>query len=354
MAGCGLYMIEPLDTDDVDVIEPDISTLSREELEAEVRRLRGTAGDAPTAHASDKPRIRAIFDSITDFAIVVTDRAGRVTEWNSGAEHVLGWSAAEMLGEPAARFFTPQDRAAAIVEAEMRHALRDGRASDERWHLKNDGITVLGVGRDDAAAGSGAGEHLRLRQGPTRSHGRCTSGHAAHWNRPSRRGCVRRRKRAASGCSPSTSPDDVLMPTPEFCRLFVRFTDPVAIILPATFQDADCRRRSAISSRPQASPQPAARRLREIEYRIRLRPIPASCAGSRARGRSNWTPSGRPIRFVGVARNVTAQRLGRRRARPQRGTLSRAVRSDRRRLLHYRVLRRTARAAQRLCPCRGQ
>jgi PAS domain S-box-containing protein len=84
-------------------------------------------------------RQRAIFESSIDFAMVVTDPAGTITDWNPGAEHVMGWTADEMRGQDASRFFTPDDRADGRVAHEMERALQEGRATDERWHLKKDG-----------------------------------------------------------------------------------------------------------------------------------------------------------------------------------------------------------------------
>ena len=110
----------------------DLSQLSREELEADNRRLRARL----QATDIDKARRNAVFDSALDFAIVVTDRRGTVTNWNTGAEHVMGWTAEEMEGQQAERFFTPEDRAGGRVAYEMETALLNGRAQDERWHLK--------------------------------------------------------------------------------------------------------------------------------------------------------------------------------------------------------------------------
>ncbi|MDP9096214.1 MAG: PAS domain S-box protein, partial [Pseudomonadota bacterium] len=116
---------------------PEIERLRRREaeLEAEIARLRadvGTAGDA-------RYQYRAIFESAVDFAIIATDQDGRVVEWNTGAERILGWSAPEMRGEPIERIFTPEDRAGGRSGLEMRCAVADGRANDERWHLRKDG-----------------------------------------------------------------------------------------------------------------------------------------------------------------------------------------------------------------------
>nr|WP_276589303.1 PAS domain S-box protein [Sphingomonas sp. GM_Shp_2] len=83
--------------------------------------------------------MRALFNSAIDFAMVVTDPDGIIVDWNPGAEHVMGWSAQDMCGSDAARFFTPEDRADGRLEHEMQQALRHGRATDERWHLRRNG-----------------------------------------------------------------------------------------------------------------------------------------------------------------------------------------------------------------------
>ena len=42
--------------------------------------------------------------------------------------------------------YTPEDRAAGAPEAEARTALREGRSSDERVHLRKDGSRFPGTG----------------------------------------------------------------------------------------------------------------------------------------------------------------------------------------------------------------
>ncbi|MFC3694680.1 PAS domain-containing hybrid sensor histidine kinase/response regulator [Chenggangzhangella methanolivorans] len=82
---------------------------------------------------------RLILQSATDFAIIATDLDERVTTWNAGAQKIFGWSEHEILGAPAPLIWTPEDRAAGVPELEMSKAARDGRAEDERWHLRRDG-----------------------------------------------------------------------------------------------------------------------------------------------------------------------------------------------------------------------
>lgn len=133
--------------------------LTREALESEVMRLRqaletsagqtlvnGAQHDiaaqlaaSRAALAASEARQRAIFECAIDFAMVATDPRGNITEWNAGAVNVMGWTAEEILGQSAAIFFTPTDRASGRVEMEMQRALLEGRASDERWHLRKDG-----------------------------------------------------------------------------------------------------------------------------------------------------------------------------------------------------------------------
>ena len=94
----------------------------------ELSRLRG-----------EQERSRQIIDSAQDYAILATDLQGRITSWNSGAQRLLGWSSEEAIGRDVACIFSEADRTAQVPQAEMRTALEQGRAGDERWHLRKDG-----------------------------------------------------------------------------------------------------------------------------------------------------------------------------------------------------------------------
>jgi PAS domain S-box-containing protein len=87
-----------------------------------------------------------ILESATDYAIIAMDRSGRVTRWNTGAEQILGWREAEMLGELTHRFFTPEDLAIHQPEVEMGTALERGSAPDERWHVRKSGTRFWASG----------------------------------------------------------------------------------------------------------------------------------------------------------------------------------------------------------------
>lgn len=88
---------------------------------------------------SGEARYRAVFESAVDYAIVVLDLGGLVTDWNEGANRILGWSREEAFGQHVSLFFTPEDRAEHVADVEMSNALARGRGADERWYLRKGG-----------------------------------------------------------------------------------------------------------------------------------------------------------------------------------------------------------------------
>ena len=87
-----------------------------------------------------------ILRSVVDHAIVTLDADGAVTSWSEGAERILGWREADILGRSADVFFTTEDCADRRPEEEMRTALAEGRAEDERWHVRKGGERFWGSG----------------------------------------------------------------------------------------------------------------------------------------------------------------------------------------------------------------
>ncbi|GJD96825.1 PAS domain S-box protein [Methylobacterium iners] len=92
-----------------------------------------------TLLAANEARYRLAVESARDYAIFTIDLAGRITGWNTGAENLLGWSEEEAIGRPVNVIFTADDNREAMAEAEMRLAVIEGRADDNRWHLRKDG-----------------------------------------------------------------------------------------------------------------------------------------------------------------------------------------------------------------------
>ncbi|HEY0511037.1 MAG TPA: ATP-binding protein [Thermoanaerobaculia bacterium] len=89
---------------------------------------------------------RLAVESVQDYAIFMMDPEGRVMSWNPGAEHLLGYASGEIVGREMARFFTPDERAQGVPQAELRQAAETGRAGDDRWHVRKDGTYFFANG----------------------------------------------------------------------------------------------------------------------------------------------------------------------------------------------------------------
>jgi PAS domain S-box-containing protein len=85
---------------------------------------------------------------------------GKVMSWNDGARLIMGYTRDEIVGQPCARFYTPEDVERGRSEELLREAAANGRVEDEAWRVRKDGsrfwadviITAL---RDSAGELSG-------------------------------------------------------------------------------------------------------------------------------------------------------------------------------------------------------
>ena len=103
---------------------------------------------------ASEERLRMLIESAVDYAIFALAPDGTVDMWNAGAERLFGYSAPEITGRPFDVLFTPEDRAAGVPAGELERARRDGRAEDERWHLRKDGTRMYGSGVTRRMAGN--------------------------------------------------------------------------------------------------------------------------------------------------------------------------------------------------------
>ena len=101
---------------------------------------------ASQALQESERRFRFYTANVRDYALLQLDREGRIVEWNAGAERVLGYPEAEILGQSVAVLFTPEDVATGEPEEELERASQTGRSIDERWHLRRDGTRFWASG----------------------------------------------------------------------------------------------------------------------------------------------------------------------------------------------------------------
>jgi PAS domain S-box-containing protein len=89
-------------------------------------------------------RSRLLVQSVTDYAIIMLDPAGRVASWNDGARRIKGYTAEEVVGQSFERFYPAEAVAAGFPQHELEVATRDGRFENENWRLRKDGSRFWG------------------------------------------------------------------------------------------------------------------------------------------------------------------------------------------------------------------
>ncbi len=97
------------------------------------------SGPARPTEADTTALLRAIVESVRDYAIFALDARGHIATWNPGAEAIKGWRADEIIGQHFSVFYPQDDIAAGKPDAELRAAAEFGRFEDEGWRLRRDG-----------------------------------------------------------------------------------------------------------------------------------------------------------------------------------------------------------------------
>ncbi len=84
-------------------------------------------------------RYRLLLEGVTDYAIFMLDANGFITSWNIGAERILGYREAEIIGQPFSRLFTPEAIAQSLPEQVLNTAITEGLSKENRWHIRKNG-----------------------------------------------------------------------------------------------------------------------------------------------------------------------------------------------------------------------
>src|ERR1700741_2723813 len=95
-------------------------------------------------------RLELLIDAVVDYAIYMISLDGLVMSWNAGAERLKGYTEAEIIGQPFARFFTPEDQARGVPQQALASAAKHGRFETEGWRLRKDGTRFWALGVVDA------------------------------------------------------------------------------------------------------------------------------------------------------------------------------------------------------------
>ncbi len=111
-------------------------------------------------------RLQLLIDGIVDYAIFMLDLEGYVASWNTGAERLKGYAAAEIIGKHFSVFYPPEDRARGAPQKALATARETGRFSAEGWRIRKDGsrfwaLVVIDAIRDESGKLVGFGKVTR-------------------------------------------------------------------------------------------------------------------------------------------------------------------------------------------------
>lgn len=87
-----------------------------------------------------------VIDSLLDYAIFTMDIHLMINSWNRAATHIFQYEACEIMGKSFQSIFSDTDVANGIPEKEIKIALKEGRAIDNRWHICKDGKKIFAYG----------------------------------------------------------------------------------------------------------------------------------------------------------------------------------------------------------------
>lgn len=86
-------------------------------------------------------RLRLLVDAIADYAICFLEPDGAIASWNQGAEHIAGYTPAEVLGRDLSLLYTPDDRGAGLPRQILSKALQEGTFACEVLQVRKDCAT---------------------------------------------------------------------------------------------------------------------------------------------------------------------------------------------------------------------
>ena len=107
-------------------------------------------------------RMQQISASTKDYAIISMNHHGVVTSWNNGATKVFGYSEEEMLGRSGIVLFSDEDRLHGAFQDELHRAGTQGRAEDDRWHVRKDGALIFCSGITTPLADNGIEGYVKI------------------------------------------------------------------------------------------------------------------------------------------------------------------------------------------------
>ena len=87
-----------------------------------------------------------IIDSLQDYSIFTLDNDFNINSWSSGSTKIFGYETDEVIGASFDIIFTAENITSGIPKKEIETALKEGRATDNRWHITKDNSRFYAYG----------------------------------------------------------------------------------------------------------------------------------------------------------------------------------------------------------------
>src|SRR6476659_9479748 len=122
--------------------------------------------DPQSVNAEDL--LKLLLERMREHAMILINTEGNIIGWLAAAERLFGYLPNEIIGQHVSILYTPENRAAGMVEYEQDVARTDNEAEDDRWMLRKDGGRFWATGvltplRNSAGELAGFGKILRDR-----------------------------------------------------------------------------------------------------------------------------------------------------------------------------------------------
>jgi PAS domain S-box-containing protein len=95
---------------------------------------------------NSRRHFQILIEGIVDYAIFLLDTAGRVASWNKAAEHMIGYTADEIIGKHFGIFYRPDERRAGEPNRALEWAIQKGKHDVEGWRIKKNGTLFFVTG----------------------------------------------------------------------------------------------------------------------------------------------------------------------------------------------------------------
>ncbi|TDD99426.1 PAS domain-containing sensor histidine kinase [Flavobacterium cellulosilyticum] len=101
-----------------------------------------------------------IINSLQDYCVLTLDNDYKINSWSSGSTTIFGYETEEVIGQHFDLIFTEEDKKNGIPQKEIEKSLKEGRATDNRWHIAKDkslfyayGLVFPIIGKDGKMLG---------------------------------------------------------------------------------------------------------------------------------------------------------------------------------------------------------